>query len=189
MLRLAWLPYLVGISGCSLLLDGDEFRGHEPDAVLPDAPPVDAFVYPDADPTLLGLSKVTPSEVFEGQGSGEGRGVPVFIEGEHIASDAQVFLRANDMDVGAVVIEGVTPSADRRGIGFVVRVPVDTGLGEGDLIEAELVVVQSGGPEPPPSLPFTVRFLDELEATGPTFDTSTVLEAPHALRQSGQHRV
>jgi hypothetical protein len=169
-----WCTVLGGavlMAACHLVLDPDEFRGHEPDGALPpDGAPPDAMPLPDVNEAALELTNVNPASVPEGLGSSDvGPRAVVVVSGAQISDQAQI-----TSDDPGVTIEDKAVSADGTRLALVLRVGVDPALADGASKMVTLTVTQGASGEFEDTVMLEVAGLDELEPGPGTLDTATL---------------
>jgi len=91
---------LVLCAGCSFVYNPDHLSGSS------DANNADVEVVADVDPTMLKLTDVWPTEVFEGAGTGNARPALVVIYGHQIAEDAVVTITPPSVKIVSTTIAG-----------------------------------------------------------------------------------
>lgn len=126
--------------GCSLLYNPSNI----PDPV--DAMP-DAEVIVDADPTMLELTSVTPTEVVEGTGDLGSRKAVIVIDGRHMAQNGVVVTiaaAAGETRVPMVMVDDASVVVEGNGerLALAVTLPVDTDLPAGETIDLDITVTQ-----------------------------------------------
>lgn len=172
--RLAAL--LPALGGCSLIYN--ESNIEKPAG---DAPPdlmIDAEIIVDADPSMVMITGVNPTEIKEGQGAGGSRKALIVIDGQHLVkANLMVMLTASTpvtkTPLLTVEIADIDVDANGRRLAVPITLPVDDrggviGLNTGDMIKLDITVIQTvpGGPTITRVLPaaLTLRGLDELVA-------------------------
>lgn len=161
------------LGGCSLIYNPSNLPPVDKDAGT-DAPP-DAEVILDADPTMLALTSVTPTTIYEGDGIEGSRPAVLVIHGMQIIEGAQVTLTEHGT---TNAIASLTVDNSKAGVsanGFDLAVPVsaaiDPNMGP---IGVDITVTQGTGASmvsktlpaiPTDPAPVTLQGLPELDAT------------------------
>lgn len=148
------------LAGCSIIYNPSNLPGALAEAG-PDSP--DAEVMFDADPSMLVLTRVTPTVIFEGQGDGSRRAV-IAIHGNHIVkSSTTVTIVAH---TGAVQQPTLTVhnaeldvAANGNLLAVPITLPVDPTLLAGEQIRLDVTVTQTA-PTGPVSFTLSALALD-----------------------------
>ncbi|HEU0033293.1 MAG TPA: hypothetical protein VFQ53_21820 [Kofleriaceae bacterium] len=129
------------VSGCSILYNPANLPPPTDDGRLPP----DAEVILDADPTALALERVSPTVLFEGDGTGGGRAAVLTIFGSQMVQGAQVMITAH-AGTGTPMITVDNANAQVASNGRMIAVPVvlavDPALDAPDKIRLDVTVIQ-----------------------------------------------
>lgn len=150
------------LAGCSIIYNPDNLP-----PLLDASIPIDAPF--DSNPDLLEITSVTPSSVFEGEGSGGSRPVILTLNGTAIVGAAQVSVELmGSAEPATFVGFDATPDGTKGGV--VVRIPVMTDLDAMDSPRTLRITITQGNVTKMADV--TVNGLDELSLTGATMNAN-----------------
>lgn len=135
------------LAGCSLIYNPSNLPNPASDG--PDAPPPDSEDKFDADPGLLALEGVFPSEIFEGTGTGGSRKGVLTVHGTNIVSGAKITVSLHAGQTGDPKITIDDALTDVAANGNIVAAPytldINDQLADGATIRLDVTVTQPNG--------------------------------------------
>lgn len=140
---------LLGLTGCSLIYNPSNLPepitdGDPPPDIMPDAE--DKL---DANPALLAIEQVFPTDIFEGTGTGGSRRGVITVHGMNIVSGAKISVAVHTGETGDPKITIDDDNTDVAANGNIVAAPftldINDQLGEGMSIRLDVTVTQPNG--------------------------------------------